>query len=220
MEFLNSVAKMFEAFPGGPAVLGIVLFAVLLVGSLGARSAMGPDARIGHVVRSVLDFVYLASGVLAALCLVTILVLIVLQMLARWTGEVAPGIPEYAGYFMAAASFLAFANTLNRGSHIRVSIVINAVSPAVRRVLEIWCFAIGAATAWYFVWYARKFVYWSWKFNDISQGQDKTALWIPQSFVLIGAVILAIALTDHLINLFLSGNHRIKSDVVEQSFGE
>ncbi len=63
-----------------------------------------------------LDFLYLASGVLAALCLIAILVLIVMQMLARWTGEVFPGAPEYAGYFMAAASFLAFANALNRGS--------------------------------------------------------------------------------------------------------
>ena len=70
-------------------------------------------------LRTGLDYLYLASGILAALCLITILLLIVLQMLARWTGEVAPGIPEYAGYFMAAASFLAFANALNRGSHIR-----------------------------------------------------------------------------------------------------
>lgn len=51
-------------------------------------------------------------------------------MLARWTGEVFPGVPDYAGYAMAAASFLAFANALNRGSHIRVSILLNAVPGA------------------------------------------------------------------------------------------
>ncbi len=220
MEFLNSVAKLFEASPGGPAVLGLVLFAGLLLAILALRVRLGPDSRAGTVTRSVLDAIYTGAGVLAALCLITILVLIVLQMLARWTGEVAPGIPEYAGYFMAAASFLAFANALNRGSHIRVSIVINAVPPRVRHLLEIWCFGIGAAIAWYFVWYGRKFVYWSWKFNDISQGQDKTALWIPQSFVLLGAVILAVALTDHLLHLIFTGTHRITRDVVEQSHGE
>jgi len=171
-------------------------------------------------LRSMLDTLYLGAGVLAALCLIAILLLIVVQMVARWTGEVFPGAPEYAGYFMAAASFLAFANALNRGSHIRVSILINAVGPRVRRVLEIWCFGVGAAIAWYFVGYAQKFVYWSWKFNDISQGQDRTELWIPQSFVLLGAVILAISLTDHLVHLFVSGNHRIKRDLVDQSFGE
>ncbi|MGV6848809.1 MAG: TRAP transporter small permease [Marinibacterium sp.] len=173
-----------------------------------------------RAVRSGLDFLYLASGILAALCLIAILGLIVVQMLARWTGEVFPGAPEYAGYFMAAASFLAFANALNHGSHIRVSILLNAVGPGLRRVLEIWCFGIGAAIMWYFVWYAQRFVYWSWKFNDISQGQDRTALWIPQSFVLAGAVILAIALTDHLIHLLLTGKHRIRQDLLDQSFGE
>ena len=156
----------------------------------------------------------------AALCLIAILALIVLQMLARWIGEVAPGIPEYAGYFMAAASFLAFANALNRGSHIRVSILLNAVGPALRCILDAWCFVIGAAIAWYFVYYAGRFVYWSWKFNDISQGQDKTALWIPQSFVLLGAAVLAVALTDHLVRVLVSGGHRIESDPVDQGFGE
>jgi len=173
-----------------------------------------------RALRSGLDFIYLAAGVLAALCLIAILSLIVLQMLARWTGEVFPGAPDYAGYCMAAASFLAFANALNRGSHIRVSILLNAVGPGIRRVMETWCFAIGVAIAWYFVYYAWKFVYFSWKLNDISQGQDKTALWIPQSFLLVGAIILAIALSDHLLNLIVSGRHRIRRDLVGQSFGE
>lgn len=176
--------------------------------------------RTLRLLRSGLDLLYLASGILAALCLIAILTLIVVQMLARWTGEVFAGAPDYAGYAMAAASFLAFANALNRGSHIRVSILINAVGPKMRRILEIWCFGIGAAIAWYFVYYAQKFVYWSWKFNDISQGQDRTALWIPQSLVLLGAVILAIALTDHLVSLLITGKHRITRDLVDQSFGE
>ncbi len=168
-----------------------------------------------RTLRKVLDFTYLASGVMAALCLIAILSLIVIQMLARWTGEVFPGAPEYAGYAMAAASFLAFAHALNRGSHIRVSIVLNALPPKAKRLMEIWCFGVGAAIAWYFVYYGQKFVYWSWKFNDISQGQDKTLLWMPQTLMLIGAVMLAIALTDHLINLIIYGHHRIEREVTE-----
>ncbi len=171
-------------------------------------------------LRSALDLLYLAAGVLASLCLIAILTLIVLQMLARWTGEVFPGAPDYAGYAMAAASFLAFGHALSRGAHIRVSILLNALGPVPRRFLETWCFAIGTAVAWYFVWYAQRFVYWSWKFNDISQGQDETALWIPQSAMLVGAVILAIALTDNLIHLLLLGRHRIKRDSVGQGPGE
>ena len=61
-----------------------------------------------------------------------------------------------------------------------------------------------------------RFVYWSWRFNDVSQGQDRTELWIPQSFVLAGAVIFAVALTDNLLSLILKGEHRISRDRIDQ----
>tara|TARA_R110001606_G_scaffold257256_1_gene405261 strand:+ start:48 stop:572 length:525 start_codon:yes stop_codon:yes gene_type:complete len=171
-------------------------------------------------LRKLLDFIYLSSGALAAVSLVAILLLIVVQMVARWTGEVFPGAASYAGYAMAAASFLAFANALNRGAHIRVSILLNALPKGPKRLLEIWCFGLAAAIAWYFTYYAYWFVYWSWKFNEISQSQDATALWIPQSVMVIGGGILAIALTDNLLQLIIKGDHRLTRDLVDQSFGE
>ena len=171
-------------------------------------------------LRKLLDFIYLASGALAAVSLVAILLLIVVQMVARWTGEVFPGAASYAGYAMAAASFLAFANALNRGAHIRVSILLNALPKGPKRLLEIWCFGLAAAIAWYFTYYAYWFVYWSWKFNEISQSQDATALWIPQSVMVIGGGVLAIALTDNLLQLIVKGEHRLTRDLVDQSFGE
>jgi TRAP-type C4-dicarboxylate transport system permease small subunit len=174
----------------------------------------------GKSARSILDRIYFGSGVVAALFLIGILTLIVIQMLARWTGEVFPGASDYAGYCMAAASFFAFAHALNRGAHIRVSMLLNAVGPKLRRVLDTWCFAIASGLGWYFAYFAIKATYWSWKFNDISQGQDATALWIPQSAMVLGSVIFAIALTDHLIHVLVSGDHRIEADVVEQSHGE
>ena len=171
-------------------------------------------------LRRLLDGLYIGAGALAALCLVAILTLIVAQMVARWTGNVFPGAASYAGYAMAGASFLAFANALNRGSHIRVSILLNALSTGGKRLLDIWCFAVAAAVAWYFTYYAYWFVYWSWKFDEVSQDQDATALWIPQSVMVIGGGILAIALTDNLLHLIFKGDHRVTRDLVDQSFGE
>lgn len=168
-----------------------------------------------NALRKFLDFLYVLAGILAALCLIAILSLIVVQMVARWTGEVFPGAPNYAGYAMAAASFFAFANALNRGAHIRVSIILNAVAPGARRLLEIWCFGLAAAIAWYFTYYAYWFVYWSWKFGEVSQGQDAIHLWIPQSVMVVGGGLLAVALTDNLVHVLLKGNHRIVRDTVE-----
>ena len=173
-----------------------------------------------HRLRSALDRLYQLSGILASLFLIAILSLILLQMLARWTGEVFPGAPDYAGYCMAAASFFAFSYALNRGSHIRVSIVLNMLGSAKRRWLNIWCFGIGTALAWYFCYYAFKMTYWSWKFKDISQGQDATPLWIPQMAMVIGVTIFAIALTDHLLHLIFTGDHRIHAEKLKRGEAE
>lgn len=166
-------------------------------------------------LRRILDFIYGLSGLCAALCLIGILGLIVLQMLARWTGEVFPGAPNYAGYAMAAASFFAFANALGRGAHIRVSILLNAVPAKIKCILELWCFGIGAIIAAYFTYYAYEFVYFSWRFNEVSQGQDAIHLWIPQSVMVIGGALLTACLLDNLLHLILRGEHRIVRDTVE-----
>ncbi len=173
-----------------------------------------------RTVRRLLDGLYTLSGGLAAVFLVVILLLIVAQMVARWTGTQFSGSTTYAGYAMAASSFLAFANALNRGAHIRVSLLLNAVPDRVRRALEVWCFGLGTAIAWYFTWNATTFAYWSWKFHDVSQAQDATPLWIPQSAMVIGGGILAIALTDNLVSVIFRGTHRIERDLIDQSFGE
>lgn len=174
---------------------------------------------LGRTIRPILDWIYFIGGVIAAFFLVAILALIVVQMVARWIGAVAPGAADYAGYCMAAASFFAFAYALNHGSHIRVSIVLNLLGKS-RRYLEAWCFVIASALTWYLSWYAVKAVYWSWKFNDISQGQDALPLWIPQTPMAIGSIVLAIALTDHLIQIVFLGDHGIKSEIIDQSHGE
>ncbi|MBX2835815.1 MAG: TRAP transporter small permease subunit [Gammaproteobacteria bacterium] len=165
-------------------------------------------------LRTFLDRLYLASGVVAALFLIVMLGLIVIQMVARWTALTFRGAPDYAGYCMAAASFFAFAYALNRGAHIRVNILLNAVGEKTRRWLEVWCFAIGSVATTYVAYYAIKAVYWSYKFKDVSQGQDATPLWIPQMSMAIGSVLLAICFWDNLIQLLATKRHNIKSDAI------
>jgi TRAP-type C4-dicarboxylate transport system permease small subunit len=176
-------------------------------------------SELYRVVRRTLDGLYTAGGVIGALFLIAILVLIVLQMVARWTGEVFSGAPDYAGYCMAAASFFAFAYALNHGAHIRVSILLNALGRH-RWWGEVWCFLIGSAASTYFAYYAIKATRWSYKFNDISQGQDATPLWIPQVAMAVGAVLLAICFWDNLIRLIFTGQHAMRSTAIVEPGGE
>lgn len=174
---------------------------------------------VGRVLRRILDFAYFAGGIIAAIFTVAILTLIVLQMLARWTGHVFPGATDYAGYCMAGASFFAFAYALNHGAHIRVSIFLHALGDK-RGWGEIWCFVLGAITASYFAWYAVRGTYWSWKLKELSQGLDATPVWIPQLSMSIGTVLLAVCFWDHLVRLLVTGEHGIRRDLADQSHGE
>jgi TRAP-type C4-dicarboxylate transport system permease small subunit len=141
---------------------------------------------IGRSLRPWLDRLYDLCGGIAALFLIVLLLIIVAQMTARWTGQQFPGSTDYAGYCMAAASFFALARW--------------------RRVGELWCFAIGTALAWYFALYAIKAVRVSYRLNDISQGQDATPLWIPQLAMAAGTTLLAIALLDRLLQIAFGGD--------------
>lgn len=168
-----------------------------------------------RLLRQFLDRLYLAGGIIAAVFLILILVLILLQMLARWTGEVFPGAPEFAGYSMAAASFFALAHALSRGAHIRVTLFLTAMGTR-RWWGELWCFAIGTALSTYFAWYAVKATYWSRKLNDISQGQDAWPIWIPQLAMSAGTILLALCFLDNLIRLFVTGSHGVIADTLTQ----
>ena len=171
------------------------------------------------VIRRVLDRIYSACAALAAMCLVAMLCVIVMQMVARWLSLTFPGATQYAGYLMAAASFLAFAGALNTGAHIRVGLALNALGRH-RFWGELWCLIVGTAASAYLAWYAVRLVHWSRKLHDVSQGQDATPLWIVQMPVALGAILLAVAFADNLVTLIKTGRDNIRDDVTTQSHAE
>lgn len=170
-------------------------------------------------IGGLLDRLYDAAGAAAAFCLAALLLVILAQMVARWSGRLFPGGAEYAGYLMAAASFLAFAHALNRGAHIRVGMGLAALGPR-RWWGELFALAAGSAASAYLAWYAVKLVRVSARFGDVSQGQDRMALWIVQMPVAVGAVLLAVCFADNLVSLLLRGRDNIRSDAEAQSHAE
>ena len=156
-----------------------------------------------RALRRTLDALYLAGGVAGAVFMVLILLVIVAQMVARWSGLVFPGGPSYAGYAMAGSSFMALAYAMNKGAHVRVSLLLSALGPR-RRYAEIWCYGIGAVLAIFFARYAIRANIWSYTLGDVSQGQDATPLWIPQIVMSVGTVLLALTMVDHFVRLLLT----------------
>lgn len=224
-------------------VLGLPLWVWLFVlPSLFALFCLFAGPRLERFLRPVwrlLDAVYFASGVIAAVFMITILALIVAQMVARWTGLALPGTTEFAGYAMAATSFFALCHALMRGAHIRVSIILNSTA-FLRRWLDVFAVFGGAVIATYFARFAVKANGFSEMLNDRTQGQDQipewvvslfqldfgavaegngelvyTPVWIPQLAMSIGTILLAIALWDTLTRLLVTGHNPITPESVE-----
>jgi TRAP-type C4-dicarboxylate transport system permease small subunit len=146
-------------------------------------------------VRKLLDRLYDAAGYLAAFFMVGILLMVLASVVGRLAGFNLRGSDAYAGYAMAAASFLALAHTLRRGEHIRVTLFLDRF-PRARRPLELWCHGIGTFLCGALAWYSVRLVMQSREFNDISQGNDATPLWIPQLAMAAGAIVLFVAMLD------------------------
>ena len=150
-------------------------------------------------MRRVLNALYDGAAWLAALFMIALLVAVLTSILGRELNFHVRGTDAYAGYFMAAAGFLALAHTLKRGEHIRVTLLLSAVPPRLRRALEIWSHGVAVVMSGVLAFYACRLAWQSRAFNDISTGNDATPLWIPQLGMAVGTVILAVAFVDELV---------------------
>ena len=151
------------------------------------------------MMRKTLDALYDGAAALAALLLLGLLGMVLLSVVGRQLNFYVPGTDAYAGYLMAASGFLALAHTLKRGEHIRVTLILSALTGGWKKGLELWALAFASALSAMFAFYCCRLSWQSHAFNDISTGSDATPLWIPQIGMAVGTVILAIAFVDELV---------------------
>src|SRR5690606_10965315 len=101
--------------------------------------------------------------------------------LSRLAGVFLGGVSELAGYAMAAGSFFALAWTFRTGGHIRVALVINRLGKARRLAAERFGRAVMAAAACYLAFYMARLAWFSWLYQERSEGSAGFLLWVPQA---------------------------------------
>lgn len=163
-------------------------------------------------MRTFFDRLFEASGWLAGLFMIATL----LSVLSSIFGRIVPaldlhGADAYAGYCMAASAFLALATTLRRGEHIRVTLIINRLSDAGYRRMDIFCHIVALVVSSALAWYSIQLVLQSLNYNDISTGLDATPLWIPQIGMAVGTTVLALAFVAELVDLLAGRKVREES---------
>jgi TRAP-type C4-dicarboxylate transport system permease small subunit len=146
-----------------------------------------------------LDPLYDLFGAIGGLFIVLTLTIQVVSIFGRFVSFTIDGYDAYAGYFLAAGSFLALAHTLRRGDHIRVTLLLSRLRGAARVWLELFCLGVATFLTTYFAYYACKLAWGSWAFNDVSQNTDATPLWIPQLSMALGLLALALAFAEEFV---------------------
>lgn len=170
-------------------------------------------------MRKYLDMLYTASGVVSAgfltlICLV-VAAQVVLNLITKIFGTAysytIPSYADFAGFFLASASFLALAYTLTRGGHIRVTLLIQVFSRTPRLAAELFSLAFGGGMSGFATYYMIRLNFDSYGYGDLSFGIIAIPIWIPQLAVSVGLAILTIAFADLIWQTLRAGKPVLKN---------
>jgi TRAP-type C4-dicarboxylate transport system permease small subunit len=146
-----------------------------------------------------LDALYLAGGALGAAAILAIALLMVGQSLMRVAGLQTGAANDIVAWLAAAAAFLTMAHAFKHGDFVRVSLLLERLSPGPRRAAEMGTLGLAAVCTAYLAWWACASTFESWKLHDVAQGLLAVPMWIPQSGFAVGALLLLVAVLDELV---------------------
>jgi TRAP-type C4-dicarboxylate transport system permease small subunit len=156
-------------------------------------------------LRRGLDLVFAAAGALGALAVFAIFALMIFASIGRMAGWRVGGINDIVSWLTAAAAFFAMAHAFKQGDFVRVTLLLEQASRRVRHALEVASLSVATLAVGYLAWWAARFTWESYTFNDIAGGLVVIPIWIPQTTFVIGALLLLMAVLDELVIVLAGG---------------
>ena len=167
-------------------------------------------------MRRWLDRLYLGAGALGAFCVFLIFVLMVVAGVGRQMNWHVSGMNDAVAWLCAAASFFAMAHAFRHGDFVRVTLLLDSVSPRVRRILDVTCLLIAAVSVGYLTYWATSFTWESYEFAEMATGLLVIPIWIPQSTFVIGCWLLLAAMIDELVTVVQGGKPSYQRSIEER----
>ena len=133
------------------------------------------------------------------------MVLMIAQSILREMHVRTGAVNDVVSWLCAAAAFFAMAHAFKHGDFVRVTLLLEKLSPAAQRRFETAALAIAAVAVGYLAWWANRFTYESWAFDDIAQGLLPLPIWIPQLSFALGSILLLVAVLDELVIVLRGG---------------
>lgn len=164
--------------------------------------AVCPRLTIGMImINRQIEQLFTLSGYLAGIFLVIIGLLVVSQIVGRMIGIQLPSADEFAGYSLAATSFLGLAYSFRKGSHIRVTLLTDRLSKQVQRLMLVLALTFALVMIAFLTYNGTQMVMQSVEYNEMSSGLLRYPLWIPQSFMALGVGLFTLAILEDLVRV-------------------
>lgn len=153
---------------------------------------------------ALIDAICRIDGWAAAACLCGLTLLMIAEIAVSLLGKLVPGMPssvpmawELSAYLMGAAFTFGASMTLRAGSHIRVTLLLARLGPAMRRLLEIAATAVAAAFVAFLAYSMIEFTWSSYARGEVSISSN-IPLWPPKAVLTAGVCLLATQLVARL----------------------
>nr|WP_321463057.1 TRAP transporter small permease [uncultured Cohaesibacter sp.] len=158
------------------------------------------EDRKFSAITNPIDQISSLSCILGGVCLVAIFLLIAAEILARnFINTSLPFSWDFAAYMMGACIFLSAGATLKAGGHVRVTALNDYLPPRGKQILDIAACLIGFIIALAILHAVSDMAFLSFKRGSTSSSVVRTPLWIPQAFMVLGAVVFALQMVAQLI---------------------
>lgn len=146
-----------------------------------------------------IDAASTAGGVAAAVCLVCVTCIVVLEVVLRylfnaptvWVGEVSI-------YLCMGIGFFSLAFGLKNDSHFSITLLTDRLTAKNRLRLKLVTDLVGALYSTTFIYKGIELAWFAYEIGDVSSGMMETPLWIPWSFVPMGGLLLTLQFINKL----------------------
>jgi len=150
-------------------------------------------------LREQLDLLIRIGGAIAAVFVVLIAAIIIVQIIGRELGFQIHGADDFTAWSVAASIFLALAYTFKQGAHIKVTLITERLRGPSVKVAAIISLFISAVAIGFLTLSAAHFLYDNYQFGALAQGLLSIPMWIPTISLFLGALLLFLAILDSLL---------------------
>ena len=161
----------------------------------------GADAPPSALERGVGYLAVLGAGCAAVLVLVSLAIVGYSVVMRYVLNTPVTWVDELTGFLVVGIVMLGAADALRRGDHISVDLLTTRLHGGARRIAAIWWMIAVLLVSAALIYSGEIMVRFSHEFEMYSEGYLELPMWIPQSVLLAGAVLLALMAVGRIFSL-------------------